>query len=151
LKKYTLVIIDMQSDFSACDRALKGVNQAVKKAKIDRCPIVVVEFRNCKRTLKEVRNTIGEYKNVYRVTKPDCDGSKQIISAVKKHNLPNNLMFCGVETGVCVKQSIHGLINVHAIKPSQLYLINNATASHLKGSQKRSAVKSIKNMGINII
>lgn len=151
MKKYTLVIVDMQSDFSSCDRALKGVNQAVRKAKTDRCPIVVVEFRNCNKTLKEVMDTIGEYKNVHKVTKPYCDGSKQIISTVKKHKLPDNLMFCGVETGVCVKQSIHGLINVHAVKPNKLYLINKATASHWKGSQKRCAVKSIKNMGVNIV
>ena len=141
----------MQSDFSSCDRALKGVNQAVRKAKIDRCPIVVVEFKNCWRTLDQVTKEIGDYDKVHFVSKSKCDGSKQIISVVKKHNLPDSLMFCGVETGVCVKQSIYGLINVHAVKPNKLYLINKATASHLKGSQKRTAVKRIREMGVRIL
>lgn len=141
----------MQDGFSSSLRALKGVKRAIRKAKLYSCPILIVEFKSCGDTLKEVIEEIGDYTKWYGVTKDYTDGSNEIYDAINHFNIPKTLRFCGVETGVCVEGTIRSIIGFKGFSSKQIRLINEATTSHCKGSQKRTAVKRIREMGVRII
>ncbi len=116
----TLVVIDMQSAYSAYKRALNGVRLEIEQAIFERRPIVLVEFHSYaikypnKTTVKSIRNLLKDYDYAYYTPKYEVDGSSQIHKCHLKHRRYNFTGFdlCGVNTCHCVGDTAKGLIKL---------------------------------------
>lgn len=126
MNDYTLLIIDMQSQYPAAMKP-ETINEVVKevvKAKENGCGIIVVEFRDepqyrtksspYKPTHSEIMANIGPYERAHVVEKYETDGSffiRQFLlneKAAWDFNI-DNFRVCGVNTDVCVAATVNGL------------------------------------------
>ena len=109
--RYTLVVIDMQYEFSStAELALAGVCKAIVAAKKNLNHIIVIEYKGSGDTLPEVKRAIGAYKRVSYRTKKLDDGSKEILDVVRRKKLPRKFRVCGVNLDACVWDSVLGLV-----------------------------------------
>lgn len=111
-----LVVIDMQPGFSAWRRCLPAVRQAIKKAKLRRERIAVVEYGyegcNHGETLPSIRRLVEGYPLLTWVTK-DSDGggpAMREMGLVRPSRWRYHLV--GVNTCACVRQTAMNLIGM---------------------------------------
>jgi hypothetical protein len=105
-----LVIIDMQYEFSAASKALKGVLKQIRLAKRRKAQIVVVEYTNSDPTYREIHLSLKNYKNVKWIEKFTDDGFGALRKKVWPKKWPSKLRICGVNRCACVgdtARSIH--------------------------------------------
>lgn len=126
---YTLVVIDMQEIFKSATHInpLVGVTREVMIAKTKKYPILYVEFDEA-RTLSQLTNLVKKYSKYAKVMKRFCDGSSDIIRALRRKNFPNNkLRICGVNSDACVLDTVKGLLK--KLPDSKIEVVTNACAS----------------------
>jgi hypothetical protein len=148
---YSLLIIDMQSYFSAAhnSRVLKGCTREIKRAMQDKAAIIYLEYgwENYEPTLPILTNLTDQYKRAYHVFKYTDDGSKEAADLIWRHNLPKrNIRVAGVNSNFCVRSTVEGLIK--RMPHSRVHVIAdacdcNSTASHRDGL---SAMKQLPNV-----
>ncbi|CAB4196762.1 Isochorismatase-like [uncultured Caudovirales phage] len=128
---YTLIVIDVQSSFTAAKqkRVLTNCEKEIDKAIKNNCSIVFVEYFDCGKTSKRLTNLTINYRKTYIVTKYDDDGSPEILSLFKSNRLPKNIKVCGVNTDACVLDTVCGLSNLKRFKSSKIEVISNACGS----------------------
>lgn len=109
---YTLVVVDMQSQFKAAngkrvrENCLREILQAIK----DNSPIIFLEWEGYPPTLDDLILPVkDQYQNYYVKTKVTDDGSAQVESLVYLNRLPKNFKVCGVNTDCCVAATVRGL------------------------------------------
>ena len=115
----TLVIIDMQTGFSAANapETIAAVVHQVKLAKRRQAGIVVAEYDFDERedspvfgkTHNKIIEAIGNYKHVEFLIKRSDDGSKEIVEALRRKQFnQKRIRLCGVNTRCCVLATAAG-------------------------------------------
>jgi nicotinamidase-related amidase len=124
MNNYTLLIIDMQSQYpAACsDKTTEEIILQIEAAKQNDCGIILVEFREepqyresnspYKPTHVSILKAVEGYNRAAVVHKYETDGSAYINDFLEKKGKDFNTDFfrvCGVNTDICVAQTVNGL------------------------------------------
>lgn len=123
----TLVIVDMQPDFSSSSNpdTLIAVANEIILAKQKRDAIILVEYAGCERTYSGLNALIKGYPRKARTTKWEDDGSSEVVRVLAKHGFPmKNLRVCGVNTDCCVWETVVGLLQ--KLDKSQIEVVKKA-------------------------
>lgn len=116
METQVLVIVDMQKGFTAADDedTIQSVLIAIQDAIDYGIPIFIVEYdtSSFKQTLDCIVDAVSDYDKVYFVSKMKNDGGQEIEETLKEHDLKGSeLIFCGVETGHCLNETISTLVH----------------------------------------
>ena len=108
---HTLVVIDMQEEFSAArnKRIQQAVIQEIQRSRAKRWPIVIVEFEESGGTLPIIRRACKGYPRAVTVTKDYDDGSSEVLEALGDITKCRKVRVCGVNTEACVWATVKGL------------------------------------------
>ena len=110
----TLVIIDMQPSFEACNDAAEAVAKEVHRARERRTGIIVVEYYSCGPTHRLIQQAIRGYDRQAWVTKDDDNGGREVVAAAREHKFWNkSWRFCGVNTCYCVSETVKSVIRTY--------------------------------------
>jgi nicotinamidase-related amidase len=124
MNNYTLLVIDMQSQYPAANKisVIDSVLREIEKAKENKCGIIVVEFAtepqyktwdhtSFSPTHDSIMEAIKGYDRASVVEKYETDGSVYIHNFLEKNWDFNTDFFrvCGVNTDICVAKTINGL------------------------------------------
>lgn len=152
--KTALVIIDMQTEFVdyACDKKVSGVYlrkiesicRAIRTAKKNRWPIVVVEYRGYGYTINPIVAELGKYKKVKVVTKRYDDGSDKLAPVLKSLKI-HRVVYTGCNSDACVLDTVSGMLRwkmKHA--KHQVYIPGTMTFN--KTTVKANSPEVIRNM-----
>lgn len=109
----TLIIIDMQDDFmkagSAC---LRHVLHEITLAKARGAGIVILEYQDCGKTAKEIRQMLEGYKNKVTAVKMKNGGGEEFFAvAERKRFNTGKVRVCGVNRAWCVKDTVKELLD----------------------------------------
>jgi nicotinamidase-related amidase len=148
----TLVVIDMQPSFTSAKDpdVVASVAREIIEAKSNQASIIFLEYVCCFPTLKGLLNLARGYKNKYRLTKEEDDGSLEILKHVKRHrNRINTKEFrvCGVNTDYCVLETVSGMLN--KLPDSKIKLVKDACGTD--GSNKFNWRKFIKHKNLKLV
>ena len=135
MKKYTLVVVDMQPDFSASNdpNTRTAVEWEVRKAIKRGLPVVVLEIPyfspidedGLEPTHRSIMNLLSGYKRYQVVQKRWSDGSSHVISSCEDHMYgQQRFRVCGVNTDECVLQTVLGL--ARRLPMSKIKVVKNA-------------------------
>lgn len=147
MKPATLCVIDIQYFFGAARNPslLNNVVALIEAAKAKRAGIVVLEYKGCGSSSVEVQKSLYDYDRCVFTTKTMCDGSQEFISACKFKRLnTKKIVVCGVETDVCVYETITGL---HLLLPkSKIEVVASAcNAWHDDDKKNKEVFKTLSN------
>ena len=125
---YTLLIIDMQSNFDAANNpnTILSTLKEIKDAKDNGCAIMVVESRNdpaiesskyplsyqFENTHEVILNEIKDYERSAVISKHECNGSFYIKEFLLEADCDFNIdkfRVCGVNTDACVASTINNM------------------------------------------
>ena len=113
----TVVIVDMQVYFPACDRTANGVVRLLEQARKQGWAVVLLEHAGWSitdfRLLQELGKFDAEHLKLCALrTKRIWDGSEQVANACAELGLPTErFLFGGVNTHECVQDTVVGLEN----------------------------------------
>ncbi len=132
-----LVIVDMQPSFDAanCVKTITEVILEIEYARKTNEPIIVLEFEDYGETHEDIMKALEGYDNYKIVTKPDNDGSTEVIEAVNKFGLHHdNLTFhvCGVNFHACVSDTVCGLAYDFGVEKENLNVIETACNDYVE-------------------
>lgn len=106
----TLCIIDMQDQFCATRSALNGVLKELDDAMRRGEHIIVAEYRNCGKTVPEIRRLLRKYPHKHFCRKSVNDGSTDIMRIAKRYKIPlDNVRVVGVNLSYCVYETVAGM------------------------------------------
>lgn len=107
----TLCIVDMQEDFMDAGKyCLPHVLHEIELAKTRQAGIVVLEFEDCGRTVKEIRRALSGYKHQTTVRKNNDDGSAEFLKGATKNRFNTYMVrVCGVNRSYCVLETVLGI------------------------------------------
>jgi nicotinamidase-related amidase len=149
MKMYTLVVVDMQSNFKAANgqRVRKNCVREILRAIKDNAPIIFLEWEGYPATLEDLTAPVKDdkYKNYYVKTKVTDDGSAQVASLVSQHKLPKDFKVCGVNTDCCVHATVVGLTT--RFSKATITVIADACDSdwnHLSGLERLKSAENVK-------
>ena len=106
IRKYILLIIDMQPFFDAVNNnriLISNIVNEIKRAKQLHNQIMFVTYNGCGPIASALVNAVRNFEKVQFVTKDKTSGGTEVLFAIKKRK---NLRVCGVETDVCVKHTV---------------------------------------------
>lgn len=111
---YTLVIIDVQSGYTAAENEnlLNNLLKQIRKAKKDEAAILVVSMAYMVgKTISCIWEATHDYKYLAEINKYDTDGSAAIINSFRKYGFLNKNIFkiSGVYANICVTDTVKGL------------------------------------------
>jgi nicotinamidase-related amidase len=130
----TLVIIDVQKGYPVKKPLVTRLVKHVKAARKSHVPVLVVEIRGYGPTDPAVMQELAGYDKVQVVQKRDCDGSREIASALGP-NGPKRLRLCGLYTDDCVDKTARGLY----LKGFDIEIIEEACFSYSKNHKRQVA------------
>ena len=107
-----LVIIDMQYGFATAQHqgTINNCIRQIAKAIKAEMPIIIVEYTNCNKTVKPIRQALRGYRHKHTVKKSTDDGSRNIMKLVKRKLCHiDKFIVCGVNIGACVADTVYGL------------------------------------------
>jgi nicotinamidase-related amidase len=113
---YTLVVVDMQSRFSASNHIAirNNVAREIKDAMNHNAGIVFLEFTSNGPTQPELIDLTMGYKHSYVALKSMDDGSKECWTVVNHYELPaRHFRVVGVNTSYCVRATVEGLAKLY--------------------------------------
>lgn len=103
----TLVVIDMQPEFSTAEKIIPNVIKQIRDAKRNGHHIILVEYVPYGDTHREILDAIGDYIHFCKVTKSNDDGGKAVVRKAKSRKIAlEDLVFCGVNVSWCVAATI---------------------------------------------
>jgi hypothetical protein len=108
----TLVIIDMQPDFAACnsERLIRACQREIRQAMQDCNGIVYVRYKDHKSVHKELLDLTLLYSHKAITTKDRNDGSKHVLRTISRRGFcRTRLRICGINAQYCVHETILGL------------------------------------------
>lgn len=109
---YTLVVIDMQEAFYAARNpyTLHNVIREIKRARKNKCGIVVVRYENSGCLLYRISQALDNYHNIDYVWKNTNDGGPEVYdSIVSNYFNHDKIVVCGVNTDACVCETVETL------------------------------------------
>lgn len=110
----TLIVVDMQDEFMQAGFAcLDHVLHEITLAKERGAGIVVLEYRDCGKTVKEIRQMLKGYKDKVTAIKVRNGGGDEFFTvAEKKRFNTNKVRVCGVNRAWCVKETVEDLLKM---------------------------------------
>ena len=126
----TLVVVDMQPDFSAANNpsVIVGVTREILEAKRKKSGIIFLEYSDTGRTHEGFSSLIKGYRHKARVTKDDDDGSLEVVKALRRRGFGSRtLRICGVNVDCCVFDTVNGLL--HRLEQVQIQVVKDACGS----------------------
>jgi nicotinamidase-related amidase len=156
LRKYTLVIIDMQPRFIAAQsRSLIGnIEEEIRRAKDLGNHIMFVRFANCGKITSSLLEAAQQnYTNVSVVTKVDQDGGHEVLQALSKRaihtNVRTNLRICGVNTDQCVESTAYTIAKAYP-KRFKIEIVDKGCGTGLTYDHKKALDRLNKKPNIRI-
>ncbi len=147
---YTLVVVDMQSPFTASRKpsVVKQCQTLIKKAVKDKAAILFVEYQDYGKTDTALTKLAKDYQRAYHVIKNNDDGSREVIKTINAKRLPKqNLRVCGVNTAYCVLATVLGLTKrLHNTKIEVVAKACNSCTStaHSAGLRQMRQISKVK-------
>jgi nicotinamidase-related amidase len=113
--KQALVVIDMQGYFEwggpTWAKVRKNVHHEITLAKKRKAPIIIVRLSRCGPVMPCILKKVANYEKAVQITKYDQDGSRGVISALKKLKVKvEHLRVCGIYQSMCVFDTVCGLL-----------------------------------------
>jgi nicotinamidase-related amidase len=143
-----LVVVDIQDKFlpviKDIDKLIDNAIKLIKSFQIMNVSIVLTEqySKGLGKTVKRITNVLNDYNPIEKITF-DCFGNKYFLKSVEDKK---NLVICGIESHVCVTQTM-----VTALKKGfNVYLVKDAISSR-KESDKKIAIERAKQEGAKIV
>jgi len=134
MRRPTLVIIDVQKDYSVKQPLVTRLVKHVKAARKSHVQVLVVEIAGMGPTDPTVMQELAGYDKVKVVQKRDCDGSREVVSALGP-NHHKRLRLCGLFTDDCVDKTAKGLYQ----KGFDIEIIEEACFSYSKSHKRQVA------------
>ena len=108
-----LCIIDMQTRFQAaqCPDTVDNIVSEILEARRNKEIIALIQYRHAGDVIPVVRKAVDGYEYLYEVVKTDDDGSTDLIMELGDNLLEEEVKVCGVNTGYCVADTVHGLLS----------------------------------------
>lgn len=146
-----LIVIDMQESFPAALRpeTIKNCQSLIKDAVDKNNPILFLEYEYNPSTLKELTSLTSKYSFVNTIRKITDGGSDNIEQFFFRCRIkPKNIIICGVNTDMCVYETVHGL--AHSRANYNITVVNKAcnTPSIVGHIQ---AIDSMKKLRVRVI
>lgn len=123
--KATVVVIDMQPYFIVAKQALPGVRRLLKFANERSLPVVFVEWEGIGGTYGSLKKLAPAATYVYKYGR---DGSKELNEALMRNMFSRNLIVGGVNTFVCVRETISGCFKQSVA--DEITIVASACACH---------------------
>ena len=142
----TLIIIDVQEKFLPVIKniglVIKNTVKLIKSFQIMKVPIIVTEqySKGLGKTVDKIRNELKEYNPIEKICF-NCFDNKDFYGVLKDKKI-KNLVICGIESHVCVTQTLIDAIS----KGFTVHLVKDAVSSR-KESDCEIAVERAKQEG----
>lgn len=131
---YTLLIIDMQTGFSASRKTsvLEKCKDEIRKAIKREAEIIVLEYIDSGKTHPGISRLLKYYPRAHFIEKWENDGSYYIEVFKKDLGLkaPKKILVCGVNTDACVCETIAGMARKKYFKKTKFEIIVKACNSN---------------------
>lgn len=141
-----LIVIDMQPSFPAMEFAIDSVVKEVKKAVRRNEWVMLVEYEEEGRTAYRITKHLKGHHKTVKVVKQFDDGSPEIFKRIarqydrlnwKSIGRVKSFKVCGVNTGVCVFETVQGLNKIDA----RIKVLSHACASYCCSCEKSNCSK----------
>ena len=138
-----LIVIDIQEKFiptiKDLDKIIENTIKLIKSFQIIKIPILITEQypKGLGKTVEKIRNELRNYKPIEKISF-NCFDEKRF----KINKKIKNLVICGIESHVCVTQTILAAIE----KGFTVYLVKDAISSR-KTSNYKIALERAKQEG----
>ncbi len=142
-----LVVVDLQEKFlpviDNMDLVIDNSIKLIKSFHIMKIPSIVTEqySKGLGKTVDSVRKELEDYKPIEKVCF-DCYSEKEFVTKVKKFK---NLVVCGIESHVCVTQTVLSALN----SGQNVYLIADAVSSRKK-TDTEIALRRLEKEGVKL-
>lgn len=151
-KNSLLLVIDIQEKFRPViyefDLVVSNTQKLIKVANLLKIPVLVTEQypKGLGETVAEVKNNLKKYELIEKVAF-DCFNVKGFIELLNKKFTPvKNLIICGIESHVCVFQTVLSALE----KGFNVYLIGDAISSRKK-TDYEIAIKRMLHEGVKLV
>lgn len=147
-----LIVIDMQAKFTAANdlNTISNIKSLLKDSVSKNEYILYLEYYGFGKTLEELTKITNKYEKQAIVQKYCDSGSFEIIRHLKSNKLyPKTFNICGVNTDMCVHDTISGLVKDLHNKTFNIHI--RACNSESKGSRVFDKLKFLEFKGVNII
>ena len=130
-----LVIIDMQGNFKASQdpKTISNIVGLIQQFRAKEDPIILLEYQGEQKytelTCPEIYNALRGYQEFILLRKSRDDGTKEINRAFKafpEWQAAESMVFCGVNTGACVEDTVEGCSLVF---PEKMMLVDLAACN----------------------
>jgi hypothetical protein len=108
----------MQPYFKAANnkKLIYSLIQQVRKAKKQKCSILILEYKNCGKTNSLILKHLVNYNNVIFESQSENSGAKIINKLINDNIIINNIKICGINTDCCVKETVNDLLKNKKVK-----------------------------------
>lgn len=117
----------MQAVFEAANntRVISAISEEILHCISEEIPIIFLEYNQSGDTLPQLLSLVRGYPHVFRTTKNQDDGSKEVAAVLKKNKLPHKTVrVCGVNADACVERTISGLCRKYP--RTEIIVVKNA-------------------------
>jgi len=141
-----LIVVDIQEKFlpviKNIDLVIENTCKLIKSFQIMNIPVIVTEqySKGLGKTAEAIRKELKEYNPIEKI-EFSCFKNKDFLNKIKKLKV-KNLVICGIESHVCVTQTLLGAIS----KGYNVYLVKDAVSSR-KESDYKIALERAKQEG----
>ncbi len=122
-----LLIIDVQDRLIATvsehEAIVRNIIGLIKATRVLRVPVLATEQEKLGETLAEIKTPLSG--PVFRKLAFSCCGSREFMTKLKQTR-KRTVIACGIETHICVEQTVLDLIKNHY----QVLVVKDATSSH---------------------
>lgn len=138
----SLVIVDVQKEFSAAKYVVPHVLKLIKEFKANKFPIIVLEYGSIVNgeevcyydTYKIIMGHLIDYPLFKHKCKLSDSGAREVDQALKELNYHDKeIAICGVNTSACVYETVRGL----TIAKYKINVIKKACNDNLPKYHKR--------------
>lgn len=137
--RYTLLVIDMQSEFQASNNrtTISACIVQIKEAIKNDCPIIFAEFVGFGPTHKRLTNLVKNYKHTYTILKNRESAAPEFELALIHFKCPKNIRVCGVNTDQCVLSTVKDLSSTHFLV-REIEIVKDACNTDTETGTKRN-------------
>jgi nicotinamidase-related amidase len=147
LPKYTLVVIDMQTNFTTSfnKKNIEACKREIREAASYYLPILLVEFVGCGRTVNELYNEVESYSKMHLVRKNSNGGGTIVPNYIKNNGLySKHIRVVGVNTEFCVYETTVQMRRY--LKSATIEIVSdacNSSYNHNVGIQQLSSLSRV--------
>lgn len=128
----TLVVVDMQEYFSTanCEETIYEIIQLIRQARENGDAIIFLEYEwnggHLGPTHEVLTDLVRGYDRTYTQVKDEDCGAAEVARTIDIHNLPSDVVVCGVNFGACVYATVRGLLIDYSDVVSSIEVVEEA-------------------------